>query len=81
MTKWTFRGVETTGPSHVDRGVPGTKHTLLVSRTGGSLVIRTAGANASDHRQQFPVRLAFPTVGGTPDRPNERPEDLYAERG
>jgi transposase len=76
-----FGGGEATGPSPVDRGKPGTKHTLLVSRTGVPLVIRTAGANASDHRQILPLVLDFPRVGGKPGRPKELPDALYADRG
>lgn len=61
-----FGGGEQTGPSPVDRRKLGTKHTLLVSRSGVLLAIRTAGANASDHTQLFPLLLAFPKVGGKP---------------
>ena len=45
------------------------------------LAIRTAGANASDHTQLFPLLLAFPKVGGKPGRPKELPDVLYADRG
>lgn len=77
-----FGGGERTGPSPVDRGKPGTKHTLMVSRSGVPLSIRTAGANASDHRQILPlVLLDFPRVGGKPGRPRERPAEVYADRG
>ncbi len=76
-----FGGGEATGPSPVDRRKPGTKHTLLVSRSGVPLAIRTAGANASDHTQIIPLVLAFPRVGGRPGRPKERPDELYADRG
>jgi transposase len=76
-----FGGGEATGPSPVDRGKPGTKHTLLVSRSGVPLAIRTAGANASDHTQIIPLVLDFPKVGGRPGRPKELPDELYADRG
>src|SRR3954454_22988369 len=76
-----FGGGEETGPSPVDRRKPGTKHTLLVDRHGVPLAIRTAGANASDHRQIIPLVLDFPKVGGTPGRPKGRPDDAYADRG
>jgi transposase len=65
----------------VDRRRPGTKHTLLVSKSGVPLAIRTAGANASDHTQILPVVMDYPRVGGTPGRPKELPDDLYADRG
>jgi transposase len=76
-----FGGGEQTGPSPVDRGKPGTKHTLMVSRSGVPLAIRTAGANASDHTQIIPLVLDFPRVGGKPGRPKEMPDELYADRG
>jgi transposase len=76
-----FGGGEGTGPSPVDRRKPGTKHTLLVDRHGVPLAVRTAGANASDHRQILPVVIDFPEVGGKPGRPKGLPDDLYADRG
>src|SRR4029453_17936137 len=76
-----FGGGEQTGPSPVDRRKKGTKHTLMVSRSGVPLSIRTAGANASDHTQIIPLVLDFPQVGGKPGRPKELPDDLYADRG
>lgn len=62
-------------------GKPGTKHTLLVSRSGVPLKIRTAGANASDHTQIIPLVLDFPKVGGKRGRPKELPNEVYADRG
>jgi transposase len=76
-----FGGGEKTGPSPVDRGKPGTKHTLLVDRHGVPLAIRTAGANVSDHHELLPIVLAFPQVGGKPGRPKELPDKLFADRG
>lgn len=76
-----FGGGESTGPSPVDRRKPGSKHTLMVDRNGIPLAIRTAGANASDHKQILPIVLDFPRVGGTPGRPKEHPNELYADRG
>ena len=76
-----FGGGEQTGPSPVDRRKSGTKHTLLVNRQGVPLAIRTAGANASDHRQILPLVLDVPRVGGKPGRPKELPDELYADRG
>jgi transposase len=81
VTARAFGGGEATGPSPVDRRKSGTKHTLLVDRHGAPLAIRTAGANASDHRRILPVVLDFPRVKGTPGRPKESPDDLYADRG
>jgi transposase len=81
VTVRAFGGGEATGPSPVDRGRPGTKHTVMVNEAGVPLVIHTAGANASDHTQFLPVLLDFPRVGGTPGRPKELPDDAYADRG
>jgi transposase len=50
VTVRAFGGGEATGPSPVDRRRPGTKHTVMVNKAGVPLVIRTAGANASDHK-------------------------------
>lgn len=76
-----FGGGEQTGPSPVDRRKKGTKHTLLVSRSGVPLAIRTAGANASDHTQIIPIVLDFPRVGGKRGRPKELPDEVYADGG
>jgi transposase len=76
-----FGGGERTGPSPVDRGKPGSKHTLLVDRHGAPLAIRTAPAGASGHTQILPIVLDYPRVGGRPGRPKERPDALYADRG
>jgi transposase len=76
-----FGGGDMTGPSPVDRGRKGTKHTLMVDRHGVPLAIRTAGANASDHTQIIPLVACFPKVTGKPGRPKETPDDLYADRG
>src|SRR5262245_29131892 len=77
-----FGGGERTGKSPVDRGKKGSKHTLLADRHGVPLAIRTAGANASDHRQIIPlVVLGYPKVTGKPGRPKGLPDELYADRG
>ncbi|QDV39542.1 Transposase DDE domain protein (plasmid) [Tautonia plasticadhaerens] len=81
VTVRAFGGGEATGPSPVDRSRKGTKHTVMVSRTGVPLAIRTAGANESDHRQIIPLVLDFPSVAGKPGRPKQLPDDLYADRG
>src|SRR3954471_19517540 len=77
VTVPAFGGGEATGPSPVDRRKPGTKHTLMVDRHGVPLAIRTAGANASDHRQIIPLVLDYPRVGGKPGRPKELPDEAY----
>jgi transposase len=77
VTVRAFGGGEATGPSPVDRRKKGTKHTLMVDRSGVPLAIRTAGANASDHRQILPLILDFPRVGGVPGRPKELPDEAF----
>ena len=74
-------GGEATGPSPVDRRKSGTKHTLMVDPSGVPLAIRTAGANARNHHQIIPLVLKFLEVGGTPGRPKELPDEVYADRG
>lgn len=76
-----FGGGEETGPSPVDRGKLGSKHTLLVDRHGIPMAIRTAPAGASDHTQILPIVLEFPHVGGKPGRPKEHPDTVVADRG
>src|SRR3954451_12235912 len=81
VTVRAFGGGEATGPSPVDRRKKGTKHTLMVDRHGVPLAIRTAGANASDHRQIIPLVVEYPKIPGKPGRPKEAPDELYAARG
>ena len=81
VTVRAFGGGGATGPSPVDRRRPGTTPTLVASKSGVPLAIRTAGADASDHRQVLPVVLDFPRVKGRPGRPKGPPNDLYAGRG
>jgi len=81
VTVRAFGGGEDTGPSPVDRRKKGSKHTLMVDAHGIPLAMRTAPANASDHRQIIPLILDFPEVGGTPGRPKELPDEVYADRG
>lgn len=76
-----FGGGEDTGPSPVDRGKKGSKHTLLVDRHGVPLAMQTAGANASDQTTIIPILVAYPEVGGKPGRPKQRPDTVVADRG
>jgi len=76
-----FGGGDQTGPSPVDRRKKGTKFTLLVDRHGAPLVIRTAPANQSDHKEALPTAAEFPEVGGKPGRPRTHPEEMYADAG
>jgi transposase len=65
----------------VERRKKGSQPTLLVDRHGVPRALRTAGANASDPRQIIPLVLNFPRGTGKPGRPQERPDELYADRG
>jgi transposase len=76
-----FGGGDDTGPSPVDRGKTGSKHTLMVDRHGIPLAIKTVGANVSDQTQIIPIILDFPQIGGKPGRPKELPDAAYADRG
>src|SRR4051794_9785360 len=73
VTVRAFGGGEATGPSPVDRRKPGTKHTVMINKAGVPLVIRTAGANASDHKQILPLVLDFPRVGARRAAPRSCP--------
>jgi hypothetical protein len=53
----------------------------MVVRHGVPLVIRTAKANASDHRQILPTVLDFPRVSGSSGKLKMLPADLYNNRG
>lgn len=76
-----FGGGDKTGPSPVDRRKKGTKYTLLVDRHGVPLVLQSASASTSDHREILSAVVAFPHVGGKPGRPKEHPDELYADAG
>lgn len=76
-----FGGGDRSGPSPVDRRKPGTKYTVLVDAYGTPLAIQSAPANVSDHRQILSTVLRFPRIGGTPGRPRELPQTLYADAG
>ena len=81
VTIRAFGGGEATGPSPVGRREPGTKRTLMVNKAGVPLAVRTAGANQSDRRRILPLVVGFPRIGGPPGRPEELPDDAYADRG
>ena len=75
-----FGGGDATGPSPVDHGKLGTKHTLVVDGNGVPLVNHTAPANASDHGQILPAVANFPRVPGKRGRPRIHPDVLFADR-
>lgn len=76
-----FGGGDRSGPSPVDRRKPGTKYTVLTDAGGTPLVIQTAPANMSDHRQILSTVIRFPQIGGKQGRPRKLPRRLYADAG
>jgi transposase len=76
-----FGGGNRTGPSPVNRRKKGSKYTLLVEENGTPLVMQTAAANVSDHRQILSAVADFPQNAGRRGRPRRRPEYLLADAG
>ncbi|MFO1005134.1 MAG: transposase [Planctomycetaceae bacterium] len=76
-----FGGGDRSGPSPVDRRKLGTKLTLLTDLRGTPLVLRSAPAHFSDHREILPTVAAYPAIGGQPGRPRQLPDLLFADAG
>jgi transposase len=76
-----FGGGDRSGPSPVDRRKPGTKYTVLTDAAGTPLVMQTAPANTSDHRQILSTVVRFPQVCGRQGRPRKLPRTLFADAG
>ena len=74
-----FGGGDRSGPSPVDRRKLGTKLTLLTDLRGTPLVLRSAPAHFSDHREILPTVAAYPSIGGQPGRPRQLPDLLFAD--
>ena len=81
VTLRAFGGGDQTGPSPVDRGRKGSKHTVLVDANGVPLEIRLAPANASDQTEIIPVVREYLHDTEAADSPVEQPKHLYADRG
>ncbi|MFO1006400.1 MAG: IS5 family transposase [Planctomycetaceae bacterium] len=62
-----FGGGDRSGPSPVDRRKLGTKLTLLTDLRGTPLVLRSAPAHFSDHREILPTVAAYPAIGASRD--------------
>ncbi len=75
-----FKGA-LTGPSPVDRGRPGSKHHLLVDRTGIPLAVTLTGGNRNDVTQLLPLVDGVGPVRGKVGRPRLRADSLVADRG
>ncbi len=72
-----FWGVGT-GPNPTDRGKKGSKHHLLVDRTGIPLACRVSAANAHDVTMLFATLVACPLPGY--GQRGKYPEQLYGDR-
>ena len=58
-------GGESTGPSPVDRGKPGSKHHVTTDASGVPLASSVTAANVNDISQLAPLYNAIPPVAGT----------------
>ena len=72
-----FWGVGT-GPNPTDRGKNGSKHHLLVDRSGIPLACRVSAANVHDVTMLLATVVACPLPGY--GRPGRTPAELYADR-
>ncbi|MFO1007528.1 MAG: transposase [Planctomycetaceae bacterium] len=59
----------------------GQSWTLLTDLRGTPLVLRSAPAHFSDHREILPTVAAYPAIGGQPGRPRQLPDLLFADAG
>ncbi len=75
------KGGSETGPSPVDRRRPGSKHHLLVDRSGIPLAFSVKGGNRNDVTQLIPLLDGVPAVRSAIGRPRRRPDSLIADRG
>ena len=77
------KGGEQTGPNPTDRGKAGSKHHLVVDRTGIPLAVRLSAANAHDSARMLPLVDAIPPIIGPRGRwgrPRKRPAKLHADK-
>ena len=72
---------EQTGPNPTDRGRPGTKHHLLVDRTGIPLAVLISPASWHDSRLLEPLLDAVWPIKGLWGRPRKRPATLHGDKG
>lgn len=76
-----FGGGDCCGLGSVDRSKPRTMLTLLTDMRGTPLVLRTASAHSSGHREVLATIAAYPSIGGLPGRPRRSPVLLFADGG
>lgn len=76
-----FAGVEASGPNPTDRGRPGVKHHIVVDAHGIPLATDVTAANVPDVNELLTLVDSIGPVGGKPGRPQQRPEQLYGDRG
>jgi transposase len=69
------------GPSPVDRGRTGSKHHLIVDRSGIPLAATLTGGNRNDVTQLLPLVDGTGPIRGKPGRPRQRADSLIADRG
>jgi transposase len=69
-----------TGPNPTDRRKPGSKHHILTEAQGIPLAIELTGANRHDVTQLLKLVADLPPVGGKPGHPQQRPDQIYADR-
>jgi len=81
VTVRAFGGGEATGPSPVDRSRPGTKHTVMVNKSGVPLVIHTAGPTPATTHNSFRCSSISRRWAGRRAGPRKLPDDAYADRG
>ncbi|MGH2410618.1 MAG: IS5 family transposase [Chloroflexota bacterium] len=73
-------GGQQTGKNPTDRGKPGSKHHVLVDRSGLPLVVGLTGANVSDPTTLAWMVDAVPPLHGARGRPRQRPGKLHADK-
>lgn len=73
-----MKGGNKTGRSPVDRGRTGSKHHVIVEAHGIPLAATLTGGNRNDVTQLI---QAIPPIRGKRDRPRQRPDVVYADRG
>jgi transposase len=59
----------------------GTKHHLLVERTGLPLAVLVSAANVNDGQMLQAILDAIPPIRGRRGRPRKRPKKLHADKG
>jgi transposase len=74
------RGGEETGPNPTDRGKLGTKHHIVVDRSGVPLAADLSRANLNDCEMLAPMLDQLPAIKIRRGRPRSRPHKLHADK-